>query len=103
MSEQQEATPLSNCDLIKGKIGELAKSLRESLPNYESLLHTIHVALHKDEECTILLSPEEVGVLCAGLSKKKNITIVESTTKSTGKKTAGGKKLSDVTLDDLGG
>lgn len=96
------STPLTNAQQIVDKINNLQACLQQNLPNYESLLHTIHVALSKDEECMILLTPEQVGVICAGLSKKKNIVIATSTSK-TGNKTVSGKKLGEVTLDDLGG
>lgn len=97
------STPLTNCEQIVERIVELQKALSTNLPGYESMLHTIHVALQKDEECVVLLTPEQVGVLCAGLSKKKGIVIAVNTVKSAAKKTASGKKLSEVTLDDLGG
>lgn len=97
------STTLTSSEQIVQRIGELQEALAKNLPNYESLLHIIHTALHKDEECVVLLTPEQVGVLCAGLSKKKGIVIAVNATKSAAKKTAGGKKLSDVTLDDLGG
>lgn len=102
MSESN-AAPLSNADVIIGKINELQNSLRNNLPNYESLLHVIHVALNKDEECAILLTPEQKGTICAALSKKKGVFIATSTVKSSGAKTAAGKPLKDVSLGDLGG
>lgn len=103
MSEQIVATPLTNCDQIVAMIAELETALQQSLPSYESLLHKVHVALHKDEECAILLSSEQVGIVCAGLSKKKGIFIALSGSTAAKTKTASGKSLKDVTIDDLGG
>lgn len=95
------STPLTGAEQIVDRINSLQQSLQQNLPNYESLLHTIHVALSKDEECAILLTPEQVGILCAGLSKKKNIVI--ATSSKAASKTTAGKSLKDTTLDDLGG
>lgn len=103
MTDQIAPTPLTNCDQIMAMIAELESSLQQTLPSYESLLHKIHVALHKDEECAILLSPEQLGVICAGLGKKKGIVIALSGSTASKTKTGSGKSLKDVTLDDLGG
>lgn len=87
------SAPLNNAQQISEKLEALKTALQTASPGYESLLHTIHVALSKDEAITYLLSPEEIGVLCAGLSKKKGVVITASTAKG---KTAGGKKLSEL-------
>jgi hypothetical protein len=92
-------TPLSQSAQILDKIAELQISLQKGAPNYEGLLHTIHVALMKDEELTHLLTEEQVGIICAGLAKKKNIIIAATAAKG---KLSNGKKLKDVTLEDLG-
>lgn len=103
MSEPSQAvsvtpTPLPQASIILDKIQELQTALQTAAPNYESLLHTIHVALHKDEELTYLLSEEEVGIICAALAKKKGIIIAETAMKQ---KTGSGKSLKNITLDDL--
>lgn len=99
MTTTSEAVPLSNADQIVSQIEELQKMLQVASPGYESLLFTIHHNLSKDEELVHLLSEEQVGVICAGLAKKKNVVIAEVEKK--GSKTAGGKKLKDVSLSDL--
>lgn len=91
-------TPLPAAGIIVDKIAELQAALQTGAPQYESLLHTIHVALHKDEELTHLLTEEQVGILCAGLAKKKSVVIAASAAKG---KTASGKSLKDITLGDL--
>lgn len=75
-------TPLSNVDQIKQRISELRQALELRAPQYESLLHLIHQELRKDEEVVHLLSEEEIGTIVEGLSKKKNIVIVEEKQKS---------------------
>lgn len=97
------STPLNNCEQVVGKIAELQIALQQALPGYESMLHQIHVALQKDEDCTVLLTPEQIGVIVAGLSKKKGIVLATSKTASGAKKTASGKALKDVSLGDFGG
>lgn len=94
-------TPLNNVEQIAERINTLQESLKAGSPVYESLLHTIHVALHKDEELVHLLTEEQIGVIVSGLAKKKNIVIAEPVTKSGGSRTPSGKKLKDLTLDDL--
>lgn len=91
-------TPLPQALIILDKIQELQVSLQTAAPNYESLLHTIHVALHKDEELTHLLTEEQVGIICAALAKKKGVIIAETAAKS---KTSSGKSLKNITLDEL--
>jgi len=92
-------TPLPQASIVIDKIAELQVSLQSGAPNYESLLHTIHQALFKDEELTHLLTEEQVSTICAGLAKKKQIIIAASAAKT---KTSSGKSLKDITLDDLG-
>lgn len=98
-SQAVTPTPLPSASIIADKIAELQVALAAGAPQYESLLHTIHVALHKDDELVHLLTEEQVGVICAGLGKKKSIVIAASTAKT---KISGGRSLKDVTLDDLG-
>lgn len=69
---------LTNSDLIKQRIYDLQEKLESAAPGYESLLHSIHQALAKDPETVHLLTDEEVGVICAGLSKRTGIVIAEA-------------------------
>lgn len=89
--------PLSNADQIIGKIVELQESLQQNLPNYQGLLHVIHSACIKDENLTHMLSEEQIGILIAGLCKHKGVVLAQEATK----KGTGGKKLKNLTLDDL--
>lgn len=92
-------TPLPAADQVVNRINELQTALQQSLPSYESLLHQIHVGLAKDPDVVHLLTEEQIGTICAGLSKKKNITIaLASKSKTT---TVGGKKLKDIDVSDL--
>lgn len=99
MLNELEITPLAEIDQVKQKLAELKTALQDQLPDFENLLRTIHVALHAGgDELVALLSDEEVGVLVAGLSKRKNIEISPIVEKKTKNKTASGKKLSDATI-----
>lgn len=94
-----ESAPLPNADQLLSKIGELKSSLELATPGYESLLFEIHQRLAKDEELVHLLKEEDIGIILAGLSKKKNVVIAApAKSKST---TSSGKKLKDVTLGDI--
>lgn len=90
------STPLPAVAHIKQKIIELQEQLQTQQPGYESLLFTIHKQLAGDEETVHLLSEEEIGVIFAGLSKKKNIIVAEIKSKAA-KKTS----LRSTTADDI--
>lgn len=84
---------------ITERIAELQADLAAAVPGYEGKLQTIHRMLSQDEALTHMLTDEQVGVICAGLTRKKNIIITMAAVKGggTGKK----QKLSDIDADDL--
>lgn len=88
--EKLEVISLLDASKLIERIAELEVSLRERHPDYEDLLQIIHRNLSEDEALVHLLSEEQIGVICNGLTKKKQILIVkEATRKSgTGKKVA---------------
>jgi hypothetical protein len=92
-------TPLSNAEQLVGQIDDLQRKLQTQAPGYESLLHTIHVALSKDPDMVHLLSEDQVGVIVAGLSKRKNIIIAAADKKKS--TTSKGTKLKDIGLEEL--
>lgn len=94
-------TPLSNAEQILGKIADLQVALQTAAPGYEGLLHTIHVALHKDEDVVHLLTEEQIGIICAGLAKKKSVVIAVTSSKGGGSKTPSGKKIKDLDVADI--
>jgi hypothetical protein len=81
--------PLPQAEVIKVQIAQLAASLQERLPGYESLLHTIHRNLATDPDTVHFLSDEEIGVIVAGLQKKTGTEIAKAEAKKMTKK--GGK------------
>lgn len=97
-SQAQNPTPLDKFEQITQRISELQTKMQEKAPGYESLLQVIHRNLVNDPEVVTLLSPEQIGVIFAGLSQMKGIVIAEAAGKN---KTASGKKLKDVGLGDL--
>jgi hypothetical protein len=86
-------TPLSAADQMVAKIAQLQEMLQQNAPGYEGLLHQLHVQLHKDEDLTHMLTEEQIGVIVAGLSKRKQVVISEAIKKKTSS-----KKLSTLTL-----
>lgn len=90
-------TAFTAFDLISNRISELQTALSSASPGYENHLIIIHKALQKDEECVHLLTEEQIGVIVAGLSKKKNIVINEAIVK----KTRSSKSASKLTVEDL--
>lgn len=92
---------LDNLDQMAQKIADLQSQLQQMAPGYESLLHQIHVNLQKDPDLVHLLSDEQVGVIVAGLSRKKNVVIAEPDKIARKKTLANGKALKDATIDDI--
>lgn len=88
---------LKNADQIAEKIVALQAALQQSLPGYESLLFTIHQEIKKDPDIAHILSEEQVGIIVAGLSKKKGIIISEEKARSPAAKAS----LKKTTVDDL--
>ena len=88
-------TPITNAEQVKLQIAQLLTALQEKLPGYESLLHTIHRALATDPDVVQVLTEEEIGTICVGLSKRTSIFIAA---KEADKKV---KKGGKVTLDEL--
>lgn len=103
--QQLTPTPLSNAEQIINKIGDLQARLQAAAPGYEMLLQQIHIALSKDEEVVHLLSEEQIGIIVAGLAKKKGQVIIAASQKGQGKvlgsSGVGNKKLKDIELSDL--
>lgn len=82
--------------IIFSRIEKLEQALEAEIPEYASILHTIHRALSKDDELTHLLSDEQIGVLIRAMKERKNVVLVEE------KKSKQAKKpLSKTTLDDI--
>jgi hypothetical protein len=79
--EQQAATFLARFETLRTQIETAA-------PGYEQLLLLIHKQLAADENMLHILSDEQVGVIVAGLSKRKNVVIAESSKTKAGTSTA---------------
>lgn len=102
MSGTTESVPLDGFQQISHRLEELQSALQTQAPGYEGLLFRIHKDLQADPDLVHLLTDEQVGVLVAGLSKKKNVVIAEPEKLKSKTKTADGKKsLKDVGLDDI--
>lgn len=97
MSDSTVSAPLPDSEVLIAKIEELKEKLQTAAPGYESLLHSIHRLLAADEQLTHMLKPEQIGIIVAGLSKRKNIVIAEATAKSSAKT----GKLKNISLEDL--
>lgn len=87
--------PLTPLQDIKNKISQMQSDLQQQLPGYEHLLRVIHTNLAQDDSTVHLLSEEEIGIIVAGLSKKKGVVLAEIETKT--KKAS----LKGTTVDDL--
>lgn len=82
--------------IIFSRIEKLEQALNAEIPEYASILHTIHRALSKDDEMVHLLSDEQIGILIRAMKERKNVVLVEEKRAKTAK-----KPLSKTTLDDI--
>lgn len=88
-------TPLDNSQQLLGKIEDLKLKLQSNMPGYESLLFIIHKQLASDESLVHLLSDEQVGIIVAGLKKRKGIILAEV------KKKKDKSSLKNIDVEDL--
>lgn len=80
---------------LQSKITSLQEMLQQQSPGYENILRVIHENLNQDDSTVHLLTEEQIGVIVAGLSKKKGIVIAEVESKQRK------AKLKDITIDEL--
>ena len=81
------------------KIEELKQKLLTNDPAMERLLKQIHTAIHKDPELAHFLKPDQIGAIVKGCMYVTKVVIVTTATKKA--TTASGKKLSNLTLEDI--
>lgn len=100
IGESIESSPktLNHADimLIKNRVVKLQEAMEKDIPEYASILHTIHKALSKDDELTHMMDEDEVGILLRAMKLRKNVVLVEEKSKKSAK-----KSLKDTTLDDI--
>lgn len=89
-------TKLIAATSIQEKIADLKAKMDSKLPGLETALASIHKQLLEDTALVHILSDEEVGVICNGLARAKQIILVTKEAKSSR------KSLSKTTIDDLG-
>jgi hypothetical protein len=90
--------PLDNAASFIQQLDTLQEQLQKQLPGYEYSLREIHRNLSSDPALLHILKPEQIGTIVAGLKKKTNTVIAEAATKKGG---SGGKRLRDLTEDDI--
>jgi len=104
MSDRSDATSVAalpgSLEFLQ-KLSELEEKLRAAAPGYETLLYTIHKQLSGDEQLVHMLSDEQIGVIVAALTKRKQIVLADIGKKVTSSTKVGGKRLKDFTLEDL--
>ena len=83
-------------EVLSLKISELEESIKAATPGMSSLLRDIHQSLKLDPDQVTILSPEQVSVIVAGLSKQTQTTIVTSIMKQ-----SKGKSLKSIGMDDV--
>lgn len=101
MSESTTVASLPGAESFLQKLGELEEKIRARAPGYESLLYSIHKQLSADEQLVHMLSDEQIGIVVAALTRRKNIVLADVGKKVTKNTVIGGKKLKDFTLEDL--
>ena len=77
---------MTETEVVRMKIQELEPLLTGPVTGFRELLRDIHKTLLADAEVVTLLTVEEIGVICSGLSKQTMTTIVAAAAKSKTKK-----------------
>lgn len=90
---------MTPAEQIREKILKLDSMLKAENPGMEQWLREIHKNLKSDESLVQVLSDEEIGICVSVMSRIAQTVVVKDMVKST--KGAGGKKLNQMTLDDL--
>lgn len=88
------ALPPSHYEIMVARILDLQEALQKQLPGYESILYFIHTQLQLHKDTVHLLTDEQIGIICAGLSKRTGVYIAAAETTSS-------KKKGKTTLEDL--
>lgn len=73
---------MTEAEVLKLKVAELEGKVVAAHPEFRTLLRDIHKQLLQDPELVTALTDEEVGILCSGLSKQTQTTIIAAATKS---------------------
>jgi|SRR6188768_2062042 len=93
------AGPISQHQLISGKIQELQSQLLANHPQMPVLLSEIHRTLKNNPAVVTLLEEDEIAVIVNGLEKQTNTYLVQSMTAAKGSKN---KALAKTSAKDLG-
>ena len=89
----------TDIEQLKGKIHALQEAVQTQLPTYSTILKDIHRSLQQDGTAVVLLTEEEIGVICVALSKQTGVVIAKEVVSKN--KLSNGKRLKDVGSDDL--
>lgn len=93
------SNPLTQHEIISGKITELQEKILAKHPQMPLLLSEIHKSLKNNPAVATLLAEEDIARIVNGLEVQTNTSIAQSMTSAKGSKT---KALSKVTSNDLG-
>lgn len=88
---------MTPAEQIHEKVLNLKEKLDTQNPGMEGYLREIHTNLHKDESLVQCLTPEEIGIIVAGLSQKAKTKIIEDAVS----KKVSKKSLGNLTFDDI--
>lgn len=97
LSDSVELTPQQY--QVVEKIERIRQLLLSGDPMIETLLTQIRKAIGKDPELVHFLKPEQIGAIVKGCMVMTKVVVVTAAVKKT--KTVSGKKLTQLTLDDI--
>jgi hypothetical protein len=95
-----ESTQLPEANELVAKIDQMQSEMLANNPHFEFMLREIHMRLHKYPDLVHILKEEDIGKIVACLAKKEKVTIGAAMNSSKGK-LADGRKLNQLTLDDI--
>lgn len=85
---------------IQERIAQLQQSMEAQFPDFPSLLKEVHSALKEYPDTVHFLSPAERAAVVQACFQQAAVSI-QAANKKSGRSSATGKKLKDVTEDDI--
>lgn len=82
------------------KMCAMEQAMNERMPNFAITLREVHRAMADDVNVVTVMTPEEIGIVCAGLARHADIEILEPK-KAAAKKTVGGKLAKNLDEDSI--
>jgi len=82
------------------KMCAMEQAMNERMPNFAITLREVHRAMAEDVNVVTVMTPDEIGIVCAGLARHADIEILEPK-KAAAKKTSGRVMNKNLSEDSI--